>query len=193
MVLYSLLCVCLPNRLLLCICYKLFLDIFKLTCIYLGMMQNSHPHIWNNLGVILWIRGGINDLNVVSLIRNFCVTESTTLYNPQLSDGLSYHCVDTWLKYPLTGLVKIPFNFIQSLKLWLHHLEYTMAWYWDDKLPIKDSSSQLVFIVLYLDWTLISFRVIFQLGVFMIWYCVPSLPNCMLTYGKSLFLSLSVL
>ena len=67
----------------------------------------------------------------------------STTHNYQMV--LSYHCVDTWLKYPLTCLVKIPFNFIQSLKLWLHHLEYTMAWYWDDKLPIKDSSSQLVF------------------------------------------------
>ena len=65
------------------------MNIFKSICISLGMMQISHQQ------VILQTRGGINHLNVVSLISTLCVTETTTYANSPLSDGFSYHCVGT--------------------------------------------------------------------------------------------------
>ena len=47
-------------------------------------MQSSHPQIGRDPGFILENCGGINELNFVSLINDFCVTKSTTLYKPQL-------------------------------------------------------------------------------------------------------------
>ena len=85
--------VCLPTF----FCCKSFtnlvLYIFKFICISLGMMEISHPQIWHNLGVIFQNCGVINDLNVVSLISNFCFTESNTFTNPLLVNSLSYNLV----------------------------------------------------------------------------------------------------
>ena len=50
-------------------------------------MWISCPRIWCNLGVILRTCGGINDLNVVLFIRDFCVTSSNTLSKLPLSDS----------------------------------------------------------------------------------------------------------
>ena len=78
--------VCLTENLCCNIFTSLILDLFKLICISLGMMQTLQPQIWRHLGVILQICGDINKLNVVLFISTFCVTESTTPSKPPFSD-----------------------------------------------------------------------------------------------------------
>ena len=123
------------------LCWKcvtiLVLGLFESICTSLEMMQSLHPQIWRNLGVILRTCGGINDLNVVSIISTFCVMESATISNPSLSYGLPYHFVDTKHKSPFKKLEKLPSGLILGFKRWQHCLIHMVAWHWDEIVSIQ--------------------------------------------------------
>ena len=160
----------------------------------LVMMQSSHPQIWRNLGVILLTCGGINDRIVVSVTSNFCVTKSTTLSKPSLSDGFI-----TSLCWSLTY---ISINFVGKTSFWFDsglktvkklldtHDGLTLVW---DSIHSTISSLNRFVIVLYIKRPLIYFRFFLPSGAFLLSNVVLSLPNYVISYNQGLLLSLSVL
>ena len=108
-------------------------------------MKILHSQIWGNLGVILRTCGSINNLNVVSLISNFCVAESATLSNPHFPDGFIISLCISLTERSINIFGKLPFDLIMVLKPWLHHLKHMMDWHWYEKLSIQQFLLSVVF------------------------------------------------
>ena len=143
---------------------SLVLDLFESICILLLIMKSSSPQIWRILGVILRTCGGINNLNVVSIISTFCVTESTTIGNPQLSNCFIVSLCRSLTEISNNIFDKTSFWFYCGYKTMTNLLErndsFTLGW---DSIPSTKYSLDSFVIVLYLEKPLIDFRVIFSI------------------------------
>ena len=146
------------------------------------------------MGIFFWTCGGINDLNVVSLISPLCVTESITLANRPLSDWFIILLCRCLTEISIYIFWKISFWFDYGFKTGITSVDtHDGLKLRCDSIHSKYSSLKHFVVVLYLDKNPHIFQVNFSIrDISDVIFC-PLLKKLRAAPRQRLFPPLSVL